>query len=219
MIQALLGRKLGMTRLFDENGVVTASTLVEAGPCFITQLRTPEVDGYTAVQLGFGEKRRQSKPKMGHLKKAGLPDRSGLGALREVPADSLDDLELGKRIDASMFTQGEIVDVIGTSKGKGFAGVMKRHGFKGLSASHGTQRKHRSPGSIGACATPGRVFKGVRMAGRMGGVRTTAQSLTVHAVDAERGLLLIKGAVPGPSGRVVMVRSAAKSLPQSGGAS
>src|SRR5207237_1608439 len=137
MIQALLGRKLGMTRIFDENGVVTASTLVEAGPCFVTQLRTPDVDGYTAVQLGFGEKPRQTKPKQGHLKKAGLPDRQGLDALREVSADSIEDLELGARIDASMFSQGEIVDVIGTSKGKSFAGVVQGHNFNGRPKTHG----------------------------------------------------------------------------------
>ena len=157
-----------MTRLFDENGVVTASTLIEAGPCFITQLRTSENDGYIAVQLGFGAKRRASKPPKGQLKKAGLPDRNGLEALREVPADSVEDLELGARVDASMFAQGEIVDVVGTSKGKGFAGVMKRHNFRGGPKTHGQSDRWRAPGSIGSGTTPGRVMKGMKMAGHMG---------------------------------------------------
>lgn len=206
MIQALLGRKLGMTRLFDENGVVTASTLVEAGPCFITQLRTAEVDGYIAVQLGFGEKRRQSKPKMGHLKKAGLPDRTGLAALREVPADSLDDLELGARVDASMFAQGEIVDVIGTSKGKGFAGVMKRHNFHGGPKTHGQSDRWRHSGSVGSGTTPGRTFKGMRMAGHLGDSRITVKNLRILAVDPERNLVAVRGAIPGPNGGLIMIR-------------
>jgi len=176
-----------MTRLFDENGVVTASTLVEAGPCFVTQLRTAEADGYVAVQLGFGAKPRPSRPQKGQLKKAGLPDRQGLETIREVPADSVEDLELGARIDASMFSQGEIVDVIGTSKGKGFAGVMKRHNFKGQGASHGNHKHHRAPGSVGACATPSRVFKGTRMAGRMGGERVTTLNLVVVEAGQVQG--------------------------------
>src|SRR5919201_4563472 len=186
-----------MTRVFDENGVVTASTLVEAGPCFVTQLRTPETDGYTAVQLGFGDKPRPTKPHKGQLKKAGLPDRQGLEALREVPADSLDDLQLGARIDASIFAQGEIVDVIGTSKGKGFAGVMKRHNFRGGPRTHGQSDRARAPGSIGPGTTPGRVFKGTRMAGRMGAARRTVQRLQVVERDAERHLLVVRGSVPG----------------------
>ena len=211
MIQALLGRKLGMTRLFDENGVVTASTLVEAGPCFITQLRTQEVDGYTAVQLGFGEKPRPTKPHKGHLKKAGLPDKNGIEAMREVPADSLDDLELGARIDASMFAQGEIVDVIGTSKGKGFGGVVKRYHFSGGPKTHGQSDRWRAPGSIGATTTPGGVFKGQRMAGRMGHDRVTVQNLRVVRVDTERNLLLVEGSVPGPNEGLLLVRRAIKS--------
>ncbi len=181
-IKGILGTKLGMTQVFNDAGRIVPVTVVQAGPCVVTGVRTPDNDGYSAVQLGFGEidPRKVTKPVSGMFSKAGLTPRRYIAELR--------------------------------TKGKGNAGVMKRHGFKGLGSSHGTQRKHRSPGSIGACATPGRVFKGVRMAGRMGGVRTTVQSLTVHAVDAERGLLLIKGAVPGPSGRVVLVRSAARTL-------
>jgi large subunit ribosomal protein L3 len=206
MIQALLGRKLGMTRLFDENGVVTASTLVEAGPCFVTQLRTPEVDGYTAVQLGFGETRRQTKPERGHLKKAGLPERTGLSQLREVPADSLDDLELGARIDASMFEQGEIVDVVGTSKGKGFAGVMKRHNFRGGPKTHGQSDRWRHSGSVGSGTTPGRTFKGMRMGGRLGNARITVKNLRILSVDPERNLVALRGAIPGPNGGLIMIR-------------
>jgi len=206
MIQALLGRKLGMTRLFDENGVVTASTLVEAGPCFITQLKTEEVDGYTAVQLGFGEKPRQSKPKQGHLKKAGLPERQGLESLQEVPADGLDDLELGGRVDASMFSRGEVVDVIGTSKGKGFGGVVKRHNFRGGPKTHGQSDRWRHSGSVGSGTTPGRTFKGMRMAGHLGDDRVTVKNLRILSVDPERNLVVLRGAIPGPKGGIVVIR-------------
>jgi large subunit ribosomal protein L3 len=206
MIQALLGRKLGMTRIFDENGVVTASTLVEAGPCFITQLRTAENDGYVAVQLGFGAKPRPTRPQKGHLRKAGLPDRQGLEALREVPADSLDDLELGARIDASMFEQGEIVDVIGTSKGKGFAGVMKRHNFHGGPKTHGQSDRWRHSGSVGSGTTPGRTFKNMRMAGHLGDARVTVKNLRILSVDPERNLVALRGAIPGPKGGLVLIR-------------
>jgi len=206
MIQALLGRKLGMTRIFDENGVVTASTLVEAGPCFVTQLRTPERDGYLAVQLGFGEKLRPNKPERGHLKAAGLPDRGGLEALREVPADSLDDLELGARVDASMFAQGEVVDVIGTSKGKGFAGVMKRHNFRGGPKTHGQSDRWRHSGSVGSGTTPGRTFKNMRMAGHLGDARVTVKNLRILSVDPERNLVALRGAIPGPKGGLVLIR-------------
>lgn len=206
MIQALLGRKLGMTRIFDENGVVTASTLVEAGPCFITQLRTTETDGYVAVQLGFGQKPKPSRPHKGHLKKAGLPDRQGLESLREVPADSLEDLELGARIDASMFEQGEIVDVIGTSKGKGFAGVMKRHNFHGGPKTHGQSDRWRHSGSVGSGTTPGRTFKNMRMAGHLGDARITVKNLRILAVDPERNLVALRGAIPGPKGGIVVIR-------------
>jgi large subunit ribosomal protein L3 len=206
MIQALLGRKLGMTRLFDENGVVTASTLVEAGPCFITQLRTLEVDGYTAVQLGFGSKPRPTRPQKGQLKKAGLPDRQGIEALREVPTDSLDDLELGARIDASIFEQGDIVDVIGTSKGKGFAGVMKRHNFHGGPKTHGQSDRWRHSGSVGSGTTPGRTFKNMRMAGHLGDSRVTVKNLRILSVDPERNLVALRGAIPGPKGGLVVIR-------------
>jgi large subunit ribosomal protein L3 len=210
--RGILGEKLGMTQVFDENNRIVPVTVVKAGPCVVTQVRTPERDGYSAVQLGFGEidPRKVNKPEGGHFAKAGVTPRRHLVELRTADAG---EYEVGQEVTAEVFGDVARVDVIGTSKGKGTAGVMKRHGFKGLGASHGTQRKHRSPGSIGGCATPGRVFKGLRMAGRMGGARTTTLSLTVHKVDAERGLLLIKGAVPGPRGGLVLVRSAVKGGP------
>jgi large subunit ribosomal protein L3 len=210
-IKGVLGTKLGMTQVFGDDGRIVPVTVVSAGPCVVTAVRTPDADGYSAVQLGYGEidPRRVNKPEAGHFAKAGVTPRRYLVELR---TDNASEYTLGQEISAETFAAGELVDVTARSKGKGFAGVMKRHGFKGLSSSHGTQRKHRSPGSIGGCATPGHVFKGVRMAGRMGGMRTTVQSLTVHAVDAERGLLLIKGAVPGPRGQLVIVRSAARGL-------
>jgi large subunit ribosomal protein L3 len=208
-VKGVLGTKLGMTQVFSDEGKVVPVTVVAAGPCVVTAVRTPGTDGYSAVQLGYGEidPRRVTKPVAGHFTKAGLTPRRYLVELR---TDDADQYTLGQELTAGTFGAGDLVDVTGRSKGKGTAGVMKRHGFKGLGASHGTQRKHRSPGSIGGCATPGRVFKGVRMAGRMGNARTTVPRLTVHAVDAERGLLLIKGPVPGPKGGLVLVRSAAK---------
>ena len=206
MIQALLGRKLGMTRLFDENGVVTASTLVEAGPCFVTQLRTPERDGYLAVQLGFGSKPRPNSPEKGHLKAAGLDQKTGLAALREVPADSLDDVELGARFDASIFAAGEVVDVIGTSKGRGFAGVLKRHNFRGGPKTHGQSDRWRHSGSVGSGTTPGRTFKNMRMAGHLGDDRVTVKNLRILSVDAERNIVALRGAIPGPKGGLVMIR-------------
>ena len=177
----------------------------------MTAVRTAPQDGYAAVQLGYGEidPRRVTKPVAGHFAKVGVTPRRYLVELR---TDDADQYTLGQEVTAEAFGAGDLVDVTGRSKGKGTAGVVKRHGFKGLGASHGTQRKHRSPGSIGGCATPGRVFKGLKMAGRMGNARTTVPRLTVHAVDAERGLLLIKGAVPGPKGGLVLIRSAAKQL-------
>src|SRR5580692_8629785 len=216
-LKGVLGTKLGMTQVFNDQGKVVPVTVVAAGPCVVTAVRTAPQDGYAAVQFGYGEidPRRVTKPVAGHFAKAGVTPRRYLVELR---TDDADQYTLGQEVTAETFGAGDLVDVTGRSKGKGTAGVMKRHGFKGLSASHGTQRKHRSPGSIGGCATPGRVFKGVRMAGRMGGVRTTVQSLTVHAVDAERGLLLIKGAVPGPRGRVVLVRTAVRNHSEGGGA-
>ncbi|MCP9953010.1 MULTISPECIES: 50S ribosomal protein L3 [Actinomadura] len=207
--KGVLGEKLGMTQVFDDEGRIVPVTVVQAGPCVVTQLRSQEKDGYTAVQIGFGQidPRKVNKPRSGHFEKAGVTPRRYLVELR---ADDTTGYELGQEITADVFEAGQKIDVTGTSKGKGTAGVMKRHGFKGLGASHGTQRKHRSPGSIGGCATPGRVFKGLRMAGRHGNARTTVQNLTVHAIDAEKNLLLIKGAVPGPNGGVVLVRDAVK---------
>ena len=204
-----LGEKLGMTQVFDENNRIVPVTVVKAGPCVVTQIRTQEKDGYTAVQLAYGQidPRKVTKPVAGHFKAAGVTPRRHLVELR---TDAIEGYEVGQELSADVFDAGAKVDVSGTTKGKGTAGVMKRHGFGGLGAAHGTQRKHRAPGSIGGCATPGRVFKGIRMAGRMGHEPQTTQSLTVHKVDAEKGLLLIKGAIPGPTGGVVLVRTAAK---------
>jgi len=208
-IKGVLGEKLGMTQVWDAENRVVPVTVVKAGPCVVTQVRNTEKDGYSAVQIAFGEidPRKVNKPRKGHFDKAGVTPRRHLVELRTSDAA---EYSLGQEITAETFEPGTRIDVVGTSKGKGTAGVMKRHNFRGLGSSHGTQRKHRSPGSIGACATPGRVFKGVRMAGRMGNARVTVQNLTVHAVDAEKGLLLIKGAVPGPNGGVVLVKTAAK---------
>jgi large subunit ribosomal protein L3 len=207
--RGILGEKLGMTQVFDENNRIVPVTVVKAGPCVVTQIRTIEKDGYTAVQLAYGQidPRKVTKPVAGHFKAANVTPRRHLVELR---TDAIADYSVGQELGADVFADGALVDVTGTTKGKGTAGVMKRHGFGGLGAGHGTQRKHRAPGSIGACATPGRVFKGLRMAGRMGHERQTTQSLVVHKVDAERGLLLIKGAIPGPKGGLVLVRSAAK---------
>jgi len=209
-IKGVLGTKLGMTQVFADDGRIVPVTVVAAGPCVVTAVRTPAADGYSAVQLGFGEidPRRVTKPVAGHFAKAGVTPRR---YLVEVRTDDAASYTLGQEVTAETFAAGELIDVTATSKGKGFAGVVKRHGFKGLSSSHGTKRKHRAPGSIGGCAYPGRVFKGVRMAGRMGGERTTTANLTLHGVDADRGLLLIKGSVPGAAGSLVLVRNAAKS--------
>jgi large subunit ribosomal protein L3 len=208
-ITGILGTKLGMTQVFDENNRVVPVTVVQAGPNVVTQIRTAEKDGYVAVQLAYGaiDPRKANKPRTGHFDKAGTTPRRHLVELRTTDAG---EYSLGQEITAEVFDSGSVVDVVGTSKGKGTAGVMKRHGFHGLGASHGVQRKHRSPGSIGGCATPGRVFKGIKMAGRMGVARVTTQNLTVYRVDAERGLLLIKGAVPGPRGGLLLVKTAAK---------
>jgi large subunit ribosomal protein L3 len=208
-VKGILGEKLGMTQVWDDANRVVPVTVVKAGPCVVTQVRTPEVDGYEAVQIAYGaiDPRKVTKPQSGHFAKAGVTPRRHLVEIRTGDAATY---TLGQELSAELFEAGQTIDVVGTTKGKGFAGVMKRHGFHGVGASHGAHRNHRKPGSIGACATPGRVFKGVRMAGRMGGERQTTQGLTVHAVDAEQGLILIKGAVPGPKGGLVFVRSAAK---------
>ncbi|MFN8128947.1 MAG: 50S ribosomal protein L3 [Candidatus Nanopelagicales bacterium] len=207
--KGLLGTKLGMTQVWDENARVVPVTVIEAGPCVVTQVRTPDTDGYSAVQLAFGavDPRKVNKPDGGHFAKAGVTPRRYVVELR---TDDASEYTLGQELTADTFEAGAVVDVTGTSKGKGFAGVMKRHGFHGLRASHGVQRKHRSPGSIGGCATPGRVFKGLRMAGRMGSDRVTTAGLTVHSVDAEKNLILVKGAVPGSTGSLVFIRDAAK---------
>ncbi|WP_127499791.1 50S ribosomal protein L3 [Actinoplanes solisilvae] len=207
-VKGILGAKLGMTQVWDNNKVVPV-TVVQAGPCVVTQVRTNEKDGYSAVQLAYGaiDPRKVNKPEGGHFAKAGVSPRRHVVELRTVDAG---EYELGQEVTVDAFPVGSPIDVTGKTRGKGYAGVMKRHGFHGLKASHGVERKHRSPGSIGACATPGRVFKGVRMAGRMGSQRFTVQNLTVQAVDTENNLILVKGAVPGPKGALILVRTAAK---------
>ncbi len=208
-IKGVLGKKLGMTQVFDANNKMIPVTVVQAGPCVVTQIRTPEKDGYSAVQIAFGaiDPKKVTKPLTGHFAKAGVTPRRSIAELRTLDTSSY---SVGQELGATVFSAGELVDATGTSTGKGTAGVMKRHGFSGLSSSHGVDRKHRTSGSIGACATPGRVFKGMRMAGVMGGERITTQNLLVHSVDVERNLLLIKGSVPGPDGQLVFIRSAAK---------
>lgn len=209
-VKGLLGTKLGMTQVWDENGNVVPVTVIEVAPNVVTQIRTPEVDGYSAVQIAAGQidPRKVNKPTAGHFEKAGVTPRRHLTEVRTADAA---EYALGQEltVDAT-FEAGQKIDVVGTSKGKGFAGTMKRHNFKGVGASHGAHRNHRKPGSIGGAATPGRVFKGQRMAGRMGGERVTVQNLTVQAIDAEKGLILVKGAVPGARGRLVFVRNAVK---------
>lgn len=208
-VKGVLGEKLGMTQVWDEENRLVPVTVIQATPNVVTQIRTPETDGYSAVQLAFGaiDPRKVNQPKSGHFEKAGATPRRHLVELRTTDAS---EYSLGQEVTVELFESGQAIDVTGTTKGKGFAGVMKRHGFAGVSASHGAHRNHRKPGSIGGCATPGRVFKGMRMAGRMGGVRQTTQNLTIHAVDADKGLLLVKGAVPGPRGGIVLVRAAVK---------
>jgi large subunit ribosomal protein L3 len=207
--KGILGTKLGMTQVWDENNKLVPVTVVQADSNVITQLRNAEVDGYTAVQIGYGQidPRKVTKPLAGHFDKAGVTPRRHVVELRTADADSY---TLGQELSVEIFEAGQKVDVVGTSKGKGFAGVMKRHGFKGAPASHGAHKNHRKPGSIGGASTPGRVFKGMRMAGRMGAERVTTMNLTVHGVNAEKSLLLIKGAVPGARGSVVLVRTAVK---------
>ena len=208
-VKGVLGEKLGMTQVWDANNRLVPVTVIQAGPCVVTQVRNVETDGYAAVQIAYGaiDPRKVNQPKSGHFAKAGATPRRHLIELRTADAA---DYTLGQEVTVELFENGQSIDVTGTTKGKGFAGVMKRHGFHGVGASHGAHRNHRKPGSIGGCATPGRVFKGMRMAGRMGGVRQTTQNLTIHAVDAEKGLLLVKGAIPGPRGGVVLVRTAVK---------
>jgi len=208
--RGLLGKKLGMTQVWDENNKLIPVTVIEITPNVVTQVRTPEADGYNAVQIAYGQidPRKVNKPSAGHFDKAGVTPRRHLTEVRTADAA---EYAAGQELTVDgTFEIGQLVDVVGTSKGKGFAGVMKRHNFKGVSASHGAHRNHRKPGSIGASSTPSRVFKGMRMAGRMGGERVTVLNLKVQGIDAEKGLLLVKGAVPGARGRIVFVRNAVK---------
>jgi large subunit ribosomal protein L3 len=208
-VKALLGTKLGMTQVWDEAGRLVPVTVVQVGTNVVTQVRTAGTDGYNAVQLASGQidPRKVSQPLKGHFEKAGVTPRRHVTEIRTSDAD---EYSLGQELAVDLFEAGQRVDVVGTTKGKGTAGVMKRHGFAGVSASHGAHRNHRKPGSIGGASTPARVFRGQRMAGRMGNARQTTQNLKIHAVDAERGLLLVAGAVPGNKGGVVVIRTAAK---------
>ena len=207
-VKGILGTKLGMTQIFDDTRAVPV-TVIQAGPCVIAQIKTQARDGYDAVQLAFGEIRASqvTKPMKGHYDASSAEPHRHLVELRTDDAGSY---EPGQELRADVFSAGDIVDVVGVSKGKGFAGVMKRHGFAGLKASHGTHRVHRAPGAIGACATPSRVFKGMRMAGQHGNERVTVLNLQVVQADPGRNLLLVRGAVPGAEGGLVMVRSAVK---------
>ncbi|WP_084127924.1 50S ribosomal protein L3 [Demequina sp. NBRC 110055] len=207
--RALLGTKLGMTQVWDDEGRVIPVTVVQVDTNVVTQVRNVERDGYEAVQLAFGtvDPRRVTNPLKGHFEAAGVTPRRHVAEVRTADAA---DYSLGQELTAEVFEAGQKVDVTGTTKGKGTAGVMKRHGFAGVGASHGAHRNHRKPGSIGGASTPSRVFRGLKMAGRMGNDRKTIQNLTVHSVDAEKGLLLVKGAVPGNKGGVVLIRSAVK---------
>ena len=209
-VKGILGEKIGMTQLWDENNRIVPVTVVKAGPCVITRVRTPERDGYSAIQLAYGDinPRKVSKPLKGYFEKnGGIPPRRHLVEIRTSDTASY---EIGQEIGVDIFEAGAIIDVSATSKGKGFTGVMKRHNFRGLGAGHGVHKAHRKPGSIGACATPSRVFPGMKMAGRHGGKRHTVMNLTVAGVDVEKGYLLIRGAVPGPKGGLVLVRNAVK---------
>jgi large subunit ribosomal protein L3 len=208
-VKGLLGKKLGMTQVWDENNKLVPITVVEAGSNVITQIKNIEKDGYEAIQVAYGaiDPRKVNKPATGHFAAAGVNPRRFIAEIRTGDAASY---EVGQELGVEVFEVGTLVDVVGTSKGKGFAGHMKRHGFAGVGASHGQHRNHRKPGSIGASSTPSRVFKGTRMAGRMGTDRVTALNLRLHGVDAEKGLLLIKGAIPGPKGQLVFVRNAVK---------
>jgi len=209
MFKGLIGRKIGMTQIFDVNGAAVPVTLLEAGPCFVSQVKTAETDGYNAVQLAFGEvkPKRLTKAHLGHLKVNDLPP---VRVLREFRIKKLDGINAGDKLDASVFAEGEHVDVIGISKGKGFAGAMKRHGFRGGPRTHGQSDRQRSPGSSGATTTPGRVFKGKRGPGHMGNVQVTSSNVRVALVDAERNLIAVHGSVPGPKGGTVIIKEARK---------
>jgi len=206
MVRGLIGRKLGMTQIFDEQGLARPVTVIEAGPCVVTQIRNEETDGYTAVQLGFGIAKKLNKPQSGHVRASGHQVKT----LREFKADDYSSIEVGQVFKADTFATGDVIDVTGTSKGRGFQGGMKRHGFAGGPATHGQSDRARAPGSIGSSATPGRVFKGMKMAGHMGNDRVTVQNLTVLRVDAERNLLLVEGSVPGPNNGTLLIKRAVK---------
>ncbi len=208
-MKGILGKKVGMTQIFDESGEVIPVTIVKAGPCFVTQIKTKDRDGYRAIQVGFEETKQErlTRPEQGHLRKSGV---SPLRHLREIRVDDVSPYQEGQRLEVSQFKVGDRVDVVGTSKGRGFAGVVKRHGFRGGPKTHGQSDRLRAPGSIGAGTTPGRVFKGMRMPGRMGNQRVTVQNLRVVLVDPERNLLAVRGAVPGARGGMVMIREAIK---------
>jgi large subunit ribosomal protein L3 len=212
MIQGLIGKKLGMSQIFDDSGLAHPVTVLEVGPCVVTQIKTPERDGYSALQLGFGLDKRLNRPERGHRRESGFMSRT----LREVDVDDASQYEVGQVVKADAFAEGDLVDVIGTSKGRGFQGGVKRHGFRGGPRTHGQSDRLRAPGSIGSSATPGRVFKGMRMAGRMGNDRVTVQNLKVLRVDSERNLLLVKGSVPGANDGLVIVQRAIKSRPSQG---
>lgn len=206
MVHGLIGRKLGMTQIFDDEGLARPVTVIEAGPCVVTQVRSQDKDGYEAVQLGYGVSRRLNKPSAGHVRASGHMVKT----LREVKAESYDDIEVGQVFKADTFAEGELVDVTGTSKGRGFQGGMKRHGFRGQNKTHGQSDRWRAPGSLGSSASPGRVFKGKKMAGQLGNERVTVQNLKVLRIDAERNLLLVEGSVPGPNKGTLLIRRAVK---------
>jgi large subunit ribosomal protein L3 len=206
--KGILGTKLGMTQVFDEDNRVVPVTVVQAEPNTVTQVKTVETDGYTAVQLAYGARKRVTKPVAGHLAKAGVDTARVLAEIRLTDGDELP--ELGSTVTVETFAKGDVIDVTGTSKGKGYAGVMKRHNFRGMGDGHGVKKKNRHPGSVGNASTPGRTFKGQRMAGRMGGERVTIQNLEVVDIDTEHQLILVKGALPGPDGQVVLLRSAVR---------
>lgn len=211
--RGILGTKLGMTQVFDDEARVVPVTVIQAGPCTVTQVKTVDRDGYNALQLAYGTRRRVNKPQKGHLAKAGIDQ--GVRTMIELRTDDL--LELGATVTADVFSRGDLVDATGRSKGKGYSGVMRRHGFAGMGDGHGVKKKNRHPGAVGACATPARTFPGQRMAGQLGNSRVTVQNLEVVGVDPERNLLLVKGAVPGNNGDVVLLKSAVKAPPVEGG--
>jgi len=205
MIPGIIGKKLGMTQVFNDNGKVEAVTVIEAGPCTVTQIKTPAKEGYAAVQLGFGTAKRLSKAEQGHIKELGK-----FQYLREFRADDAATIKVGDKIDVSQFQPGETLDVVGVSKGKGFAGGVKRHGFHGGPKTHGQSDRHRAPGAVGSTTTPGRVLKGLHMAGHMGYERVTVSKLKVYKADLEKNLLIVKGAVPGSRNGLLLISKTTK---------